>query len=57
MFLPCVGPTPEDGDHIAAVNDAPDALGGVKSYAFDPENAARLWAVSEQLVGERFALT
>ena len=41
---------------IAAVNDAPDALNGVKSYALDPENAERLWQVSEQLVGQRFAL-
>lgn len=41
---------------IAAVNDAPDALNGVKSYALDPENAERLWQVSEQLVGRQFAL-
>src|SRR5262249_7826021 len=41
---------------VAAVNDAPDALDGVKSYALDPQNAERLWEVSEQLVGERFAL-
>jgi hypothetical protein len=40
---------------IAAVNDAPDALDGVKSYALDPTNAERLWDVSEQLVGQRFA--
>src|SRR5215475_5481026 len=43
--------------HIAAVNDAPDALDGVKSYALDPRNAERLWEVSESLVGERFALS
>ena len=43
--------------HVAAVNDAPDALDGVKSYALDPENAERLWEVSEKLVGERFALS
>jgi NAD(P)-dependent dehydrogenase (short-subunit alcohol dehydrogenase family) len=42
--------------HVAAVNDAPDALDGVKSYALDPRNAERLWEVSETLVGERFAL-
>jgi NAD(P)-dependent dehydrogenase (short-subunit alcohol dehydrogenase family) len=42
--------------HVAAVNDTPDALDGVKSYAIDPGNAERLWAVSEKLVGERFAL-
>jgi NAD(P)-dependent dehydrogenase (short-subunit alcohol dehydrogenase family) len=40
---------------IAATNDAPDALAGVKSYALDPTNAERLWQVSEQLVGQRFA--
>ena len=38
------------------MNDAPDALDGVKSYALDPQNAERLWEVSEKLVGERFAL-
>jgi NAD(P)-dependent dehydrogenase (short-subunit alcohol dehydrogenase family) len=42
--------------HVAAINDAPDALDGVKSYAVDPNNAQRLWEVSEQLVGQRFAL-
>src|SRR5262245_31948407 len=43
--------------HIAAVNDAPDALDGVKSYALDPQNAERLWELSETLVGERFVLS
>jgi len=42
--------------HVAAVNDAPDALDGVKSYATDAANAERLWALSEQLVGARFTL-
>jgi len=42
--------------HVAAVNDAADALNGVKSYAIDADNAERLWQVSEQLVGERFPL-
>ena len=42
--------------HVAAVNDAPNALDGVKAYAIDPENAERLWNVSQQLVGERFTL-
>jgi NAD(P)-dependent dehydrogenase (short-subunit alcohol dehydrogenase family) len=41
---------------IAAVDDAPGALSGVKSYALDPQNAERLWEVSETLVGERFTL-
>ena len=38
------------------MNDAPDALDGVKSYALDAGNAERLWEVSEKLVGERFTL-
>jgi NAD(P)-dependent dehydrogenase (short-subunit alcohol dehydrogenase family) len=42
--------------HVAAVNDAPDALDGVKSYALDPTNAERLWELSERLVGQRFQL-
>ena len=42
--------------HVAAVNDAPDALDGVKSYATDAANAERLWTLSEQLVGARFDL-
>jgi NAD(P)-dependent dehydrogenase (short-subunit alcohol dehydrogenase family) len=41
--------------HVAQVNEAPDALDGVKSYALDPESAERLWGVSEQLVAQRFA--
>ena len=41
--------------HVAAVDDAADAPEGVKSYALDPEAAERLWAVSERLVGQRFA--
>jgi NAD(P)-dependent dehydrogenase (short-subunit alcohol dehydrogenase family) len=43
--------------HIAAVNDAPDARDGVASYALDPGSAERLWQISENLVGERFALS
>jgi NAD(P)-dependent dehydrogenase (short-subunit alcohol dehydrogenase family) len=42
--------------HVAAPNDASDALDGVKPYALDAANAERLWEVSERLVGERFAL-
>ncbi|MCC6849246.1 MAG: SDR family NAD(P)-dependent oxidoreductase [Deltaproteobacteria bacterium] len=41
--------------HVAAIDDAPEAPEGVKSYALDPANAERLWEVSERLVGERFA--
>ena len=42
--------------HVAAIDDAPDALDGVKSWALDAGNAERLWEVSERLVGERFTL-
>jgi NAD(P)-dependent dehydrogenase (short-subunit alcohol dehydrogenase family) len=41
---------------IAAVCDGEDAAQGVRSYAVDPEAAARLWAVSEDMVGESFPL-
>jgi NAD(P)-dependent dehydrogenase (short-subunit alcohol dehydrogenase family) len=40
--------------HVAEVDDA-DPSGGVRSYAVDPGNAERLWTLSEELVGERFA--
>ena len=40
--------------HVAAIDDA-DPSGGVRSYALDRPNADRLWALSEELVGERFA--
>ena len=30
------------------------ALAGVSSYALDPENAKKLWALSEKMVGETF---
>jgi NAD(P)-dependent dehydrogenase (short-subunit alcohol dehydrogenase family) len=41
---------------VAAVDDAEDATAGVRSYAVDPELAQRLWSVSEEAVGQRFAL-
>ncbi len=41
--------------HVAAVDDAPDAPEGVKSYALDSANAERLWQISERLVGSTFA--
>ncbi|QFT78919.1 SDR family NAD(P)-dependent oxidoreductase [Erythrobacter sp. THAF29] len=40
--------------HIAEIDDE-SSKGGVRSYALDKGNADRLWALSEQLVGERFA--
>jgi len=42
--------------HVATVNDAPNALDGVKTYAIDRRNADRLWELSERLVGQRFPL-
>lgn len=40
--------------HIAAVDDA-NPVGGVRSYALDPDGADRLWTLSEEMVGEKFA--
>lgn len=39
--------------HVADVDDN-DLTGSVKSYAVDPDNAERLWALSEELVGQQF---
>jgi NAD(P)-dependent dehydrogenase (short-subunit alcohol dehydrogenase family) len=41
---------------VAAVNDNEPPRVGVRSYALDPVRADALWALSEELVGERFAL-
>jgi len=40
--------------HVAAQDDE-NPTGGVRSYALDPDNAERLWSLSEELVGESFA--
>jgi NAD(P)-dependent dehydrogenase (short-subunit alcohol dehydrogenase family) len=44
--------------HVSPVSDidpmTPQGRTGVRSYAVDLERAARLWAISEELVGERF---
>jgi NAD(P)-dependent dehydrogenase (short-subunit alcohol dehydrogenase family) len=40
--------------HVGVLNDS-NERGGVKSYVYDPEKAAALWALSEDLVGERFS--
>ncbi len=42
--------------HVAEVDDTENAPEGVRSYALDPENAKRLWAISEQMVGQTFDL-
>ncbi|MBP6381144.1 MAG: SDR family NAD(P)-dependent oxidoreductase [Pseudomonadales bacterium] len=42
--------------HVAEVSDDPDnGQSGCRSYATDPLAARRLWSLSEQLAGERFA--
>ncbi|HWA02322.1 MAG TPA: SDR family NAD(P)-dependent oxidoreductase [Rhizomicrobium sp.] len=40
--------------HVAALQENPDARGGVRAYALDPERARALWAKSEEMVGETF---
>lgn len=40
--------------HVAAVDDE-SGEEGVRSYAVDADNAEQLWAVSEQIVGQKFA--
>jgi len=42
--------------HVAEPIDAGSkAPGGIRPYAVDPERAKALWALSEEMVGERFA--
>jgi len=40
--------------HVAAVDDE-DPSGSVRSYAVDPGNAEKLWALSETIVGQKFS--
>jgi NAD(P)-dependent dehydrogenase (short-subunit alcohol dehydrogenase family) len=40
--------------HVAELQNDPEARGGVRSYALDPERAKALWAKSEEMVGETF---
>ncbi len=42
--------------HIAEIDDAEGAPGGVRSYAVDANAAKRLWSLSEELVGQSFPL-
>ncbi|MBK5289394.1 MAG: SDR family NAD(P)-dependent oxidoreductase [Acidimicrobiia bacterium] len=37
---------------VAERNDVPDARGGIKSYAIDPDRAAALWLKSEEWVSQ-----
>jgi NAD(P)-dependent dehydrogenase (short-subunit alcohol dehydrogenase family) len=41
--------------HVAEVDDAEGAIGGVRSYALDADAAKRLWSISEEMVGQGFA--
>jgi NAD(P)-dependent dehydrogenase (short-subunit alcohol dehydrogenase family) len=41
---------------VAKPSSDPNAMGGVRAYALDPEHARALWSRSEELVGERFPL-
>jgi hypothetical protein len=41
---------------VANVDDAEDAAGGGRSYALDPDDARRLWSISEEMVGQSFPL-
>jgi NAD(P)-dependent dehydrogenase (short-subunit alcohol dehydrogenase family) len=40
--------------HVAELQENPQARGGVRAYAIDPDHAKALWAKSEELVGETF---
>lgn len=40
--------------HVADQDDE-DPMGGVRSYAIDEDNAEKLWAMSEEMVGQTFA--
>ena len=44
----------EDCQLADLAQDGPDVRKGVRRYAVDPERARALWALSEQMVGERF---
>jgi NAD(P)-dependent dehydrogenase (short-subunit alcohol dehydrogenase family) len=40
--------------HVGELQENPQARGGVRAYALDPEHAKALWAKSEAMVGEKF---
>lgn len=42
--------------HIAEINNDQTASAGLQSYAVDPDTAQRLWAVSEEMVRQSFAV-
>jgi NAD(P)-dependent dehydrogenase (short-subunit alcohol dehydrogenase family) len=41
--------------HVASLRTSPQDEGGVEAWALDPAAAEKLWRVSEEMVGERFA--
>ena len=43
-----------EDSNVAEVDETRDT-GGVRSYALDPDKAEKLWLLSEEMVGERFA--
>ena len=45
-----------NGSHVAEISTDPTRTDGVEAYAVDPDNARRLWEVSEQLLETRFDL-
>ncbi len=45
-----------DDCQIGRLRTSPDDEGGYEAWALDADAAAKLWRVSEELVGERFAL-
>jgi NAD(P)-dependent dehydrogenase (short-subunit alcohol dehydrogenase family) len=42
--------------HVAGPRQSADQMGGYELYAIEPEAAAKLWEVSERMVGQTFAL-
>ncbi len=42
--------------HVAGMNTDDASIGGYKPWAVDLDSAERLWALSEELLGERFAV-
>jgi NAD(P)-dependent dehydrogenase (short-subunit alcohol dehydrogenase family) len=41
--------------HVSDINDEENAVEGVRSYALDAEAAEKLWALSEEMVGQQFS--
>jgi hypothetical protein len=41
--------------HVAEPRKSESDEGGYEAWAMDPDAAAKLWRVSEEMVGERFA--